>query len=66
MDPPRLPAQEHSAEQHLAIDAVWALFAAFYAVGFGVAGLRWSLSPLVAFAIFKAAIAARKQAMAFE
>ena len=46
------------SEQSLAIDAVWALFAAFYAVGFGVAGLRWSLSPLVAFAMFKAAIAA--------
>jgi hypothetical protein len=46
------------SEQSLAIDAVWALFAAFYAVGFGAAGLRWSLSPLVAFAILKAAIAA--------
>jgi hypothetical protein len=46
------------SEQSLAIDAVWALFVAFYAVGLGGAGLRWSLAPLVAFALVKAAIAA--------
>lgn len=43
-------------DQSLTLDAVWLLFAAFYSVLLIVGGLRWSLSGVVAFAVYKIVI----------
>jgi hypothetical protein len=43
------------SDQSLAIDALWLIFASFYAVMLAFAGPGWALSALVAFVIFKIA-----------
>ena len=43
-------------DQSLTLDAVWLLFAAYYSILLTVGGLRWSLSGVVAFAVYKIAI----------
>ena len=44
------------SDQSLAVDALWLLFASFYAVMLAFAGPGWALSAVVAFVIFKGAV----------
>jgi hypothetical protein len=44
------------SDQSLAIDSLWLLFAAFYAVMLANAGPGWALSVLLAFVVFKLAV----------
>jgi len=44
------------SDQSLAIDAIWLLFASFYAVILALAGPGWALSALVAFVVLKTAV----------
>lgn len=44
------------SDQSLAIDALWLIFASFYAVILASAGPAWALSPLVAFLVYKVAV----------
>ena len=49
------------SDQSLAIDALWLIFASFYAVMLALAGPGWALSALVAFVIFKIAVGVGKK-----
>ena len=44
------------SDQSLGVDALWLVFAAFYAAMLALAGPGWALSALVAFVVFKIAV----------